>query len=156
MQEPWITTTINPAAGEVKQRPANSMECFVCIQKLGRGASFVILLQQWGQGLAIVHVYCCRGKTWHTVTRASPAEPCCRNRLNLLSSFQKFQTLRIWDLTHVYNVSPKRKWVSHSYFTEQRVADIRSALAQHKLTFRKWRRFFVHSGSAAKLLSDQT
>lgn len=32
-QVPWISTTINPAAGKVEQCPANRMECFTHIPK---------------------------------------------------------------------------------------------------------------------------
>lgn len=35
-QEPWITTTINSAAGKAKQSPANMMECFIHIPQASK------------------------------------------------------------------------------------------------------------------------
>lgn len=62
----------------------------------------------------------------------------------------------IYEISHEYSVPPKREFSALSDFIEWIVREIRRELAKQGLTFRKRRSSFVHSGSAAKFLSDQT
>ena len=108
-KEPWNDYNNKLSSMEGKSALLTWWNALSTFQNLKRGASFGIL-QGRVQGLVTAHSHCHWGKTSYMVTSGcAPAEPYCRNRLNLLSSFQKSQTFGRWDLTHVDNDPPKRK-----------------------------------------------